>query len=137
MAMTKPPGSVRDSLAHPAASSTSPMADGKIQTPFSEITSPGGLKCQEFGGRRGFEERHLPGDLQIAVYVAHQRFHTGVESDIPLRKRLQRIARSGDSFAGFSQIGEGLFACIVGVGRHHGRSSFQKVADDHLDRAAS
>ena len=34
------------------------MADGKIQTPFSEITSPGGLKCQEFGGRRGFEERH-------------------------------------------------------------------------------
>ena len=33
------------------------MADGKIQTPFSEITSPGGLKCQEFGGRRGFEER--------------------------------------------------------------------------------
>ena len=58
MAMTMPPGSVRDSLAHPAASSTSPMADGKIQTPFSEITSPGGLKCQEFGGRRGFEERH-------------------------------------------------------------------------------
>ena len=57
MAMTMPPGSVRDSLAHPAASSTSPMADGKIQTPFSEITSPGGLKCQEFGGRRGFEER--------------------------------------------------------------------------------
>ena len=33
------------------------MADGKIQTPFSEITSPGGLKCQDFGGRRGFEER--------------------------------------------------------------------------------
>ena len=57
MAMTMPPGSVRDSLAHPAASSTSPMADGKIQTPFSEITPPGGLKCQEFGGRRGFEER--------------------------------------------------------------------------------
>ena len=60
MAMTMPPGSVRDSLAHPAASSTSPMADGKIQTPFSEITSPGGLKCQEFGGRRGFEERQVP-----------------------------------------------------------------------------
>ena len=60
MAMTMPPGSVRDSLAHPAASSTSPMADGKIQTPFSEITSPGGLKCQEFGGRRGFEERQAP-----------------------------------------------------------------------------
>ena len=37
------------------------MADGKIQTPFSEITSPGGLKCQEFGGRRGFEERQLRG----------------------------------------------------------------------------
>ena len=35
------------------------MADGKIQTPFSEITSPGGLKCQEFGGQRGFEERQL------------------------------------------------------------------------------
>ena len=60
MAMTMPPGSVRDSLAHPVASSTSPMADGKIQTPFSEITSPGGLKCQEFGGRRGFEERQVP-----------------------------------------------------------------------------
>ena len=57
MAMTMPPGPVRDPLAHPAASSTSPMADGKFQTPFSEITSPGGLKCQEFGGRRGFEER--------------------------------------------------------------------------------
>ena len=67
MAMTMPPGSVRDSLAHPAASSTSPMADGKIQTPFSEITSPGGLKCQEFGGRRGFEER------QAEFYSARSR----------------------------------------------------------------
>ena len=67
MAMTMPPGSVRDSLAHPAASSTSPMADGKIQTPFSEITSPGGLKCQEFGGRRGFEERQPVEPVRSAV----------------------------------------------------------------------
>ena len=42
------------------------MADGKIQTPFSEITSPGGLKCQEFGGRRGFEERQVSMTLRYA-----------------------------------------------------------------------
>ena len=45
------------------------MADGKIQTPFSEITSPGGLKCQEFGGRRGFEERQLPGQQHRRIKV--------------------------------------------------------------------
>ena len=48
------------------------MADGKIQTPFSVITSPGGLKCQEFGGRRGFEERQLEGK-QLTGYVSIHR----------------------------------------------------------------
>ena len=84
MAMTMPPGSVRDSLAHPAASSTSPMADGKIQTPFSEITSPGGLKCQEFGGRRGFEERQVP---------RQERF--GGTCGRSIEKLLTAIAREG------------------------------------------
>ena len=47
------------------------MADGKIQTPFSEITSPGGLKCQEFGGRRGFEERQVAASrVSLSAFTA-------------------------------------------------------------------